>query len=65
MQLMYPYNYVNFNEDNGYYFCDEWGRPAQQLLASGRIAGTLLTDQRFKRHQDPGELIQIDFECVR
>ncbi len=64
-QMMYPYKHVGFSEDDGYYFCDEWGQPAQQLLASGRIAGTPLTDQRGKPHQDPGELIVIDFECVR
>lgn len=65
MQMVYPYKHVNFNRDNGYYFCDEWGQPAQQLLASGRILNTLLTDQKFKPHQANGSLIQIDFECER
>jgi hypothetical protein len=60
----YPYKWVNFSQSNGYYYCDEWGKPAQYLRASGKILNTSMEDLRRKPSQGGG-IIQINFYCER
>ena len=64
-QMMEPWIWVNFSKSDGYYFCDEWGQPAQQLKAIGKILGTTLIDNKSKPHQPYGSLIEINFYCTR